>query len=66
MLARHGKYSISGRMLYQAPGMGSDALLTLRMLFHLAGRCAELLKEVSPLPLVYTADRLPRSPCWYY
>ncbi|XP_031229180.1 epididymal-specific lipocalin-8 isoform X1 [Mastomys coucha] len=30
------------------------------------GRCAELLKEVSPLPLVYTAAQLPRNPCWYY
>lgn len=50
MLARHGEYSILGRMLYQAPVMGSGALLTVLMLSHLAGRCAELLKEVSPLP----------------
>lgn len=49
MLARHGGYSILGRMLYQAPVMGSDAILTILMLPHLTGRCAELLKEVSPL-----------------
>ena len=66
MLARHGEYNILGGMLCRAPVMGSDALRTVLMLSHHAGRCAELLKEVSPLLLVYTAARLLRRPCWYY
>ncbi|XP_051022268.1 epididymal-specific lipocalin-8-like [Acomys russatus] len=64
MPARHGERSPWGRMLDQTPGMGAAALLTVPTLSHPAGRCAELLKEVSPCyPCLHRSLAL-MKPCW--